>query len=105
MSAVLLFAQTKDILETQTTTSAKALVRILPALSEVFVLDSCMLPDNRAHFGYRDGFSQPTIEGGLPSWSPTFFPKHLPAGEFILGYESQFDQVQYDVPQAAETSV
>jgi Dyp-type peroxidase family len=70
-------------------------------MSEVFVLDSSMLPNNLAHFGYRDGFSQPTIEGGLPNPVPELLPES-PAGEFILGYESQFDQFKYDVPQPQE---
>lgn len=97
---VLLFAQTKDILEAQTTILRK-LWSDPPAMSEVFVLDSGMLPDNLAHFGYRDGFSQPTIEGGLPNPVPELLATS-PAGEFILGYESQFDQFKYDVPQPPE---
>jgi Dyp-type peroxidase family len=52
------------------------------------------------HFGYRDGISQPSIEGsGLPfipgqgavesdgSWRP------LRAGEFVLGYPDEFNRV------------
>jgi hypothetical protein len=97
---VLLFAQTKDILEAQTITLRK-LWSDPPAMSEVCVLDSSMLPNNLAHFGYRDGFSQPTIEGGLPNPVPELLPES-PAGEFILGYESQFDQFKYDVPQPQE---
>ncbi len=100
---VLLFAQTKDILEAQTIALRK-LWSDPPAMSEVFVLDSFMLPDNLAHFGYRDGFSQPTIEAGLPNPVPELLPAS-PAGEFILGYESQFDQFQYDVPQPQEFGV
>ena len=97
---VLLFAQTKDILETQT-----AILRKLwsdpAAMSEVYVLDSYMLPGQVAHFGYRDGFSQPTIDGGLPNPVPDILPK-APAGEFILGYPSQYDQFTYSIPQPSQ---
>jgi Dyp-type peroxidase family len=54
------------------------------------------LPDGHEHFGYADGFAQPSIEGsGLPalpgqgapvrggSWRP------IKAGEFILGYADE----------------
>ena len=94
---VLLFAQTKEILETQSAVLRK-LWSAAAAVSEVCTQDSGMLPDNLAHFGYRDGFSQPTIEGGLPNPVPEMVP-NSPAGEFILGYPSQFDQFAYAVPQ------
>ncbi len=97
---VLLFSQNKDILETQTAI-LRARWSHAAAMSEVFVLDSYMLPDNLAHFGYRDGFSQPTIDGGLPNPVPDILPK-APAGEFILGYPSQYEQFTYPVPQPQE---
>jgi Dyp-type peroxidase family len=92
---ILLFSQTKEIQEAQT-----AVLRRLwegPALSEVLIQDGGMLPGNLAHFGYRDGFSQPTIDGGLPNPVPEILP-NSPAGEFVLGYRSQFDQFTYPVP-------
>jgi deferrochelatase/peroxidase EfeB len=94
---LLLFAQTKDILEAQTAALRQQWAGG-DALSELFVQDSGMLPDSLAHFGYRDGFSQPTIDGGLPNPVPEMVP-NSPAGEFILGYPSQFDQFSYPVPQ------
>jgi Dyp-type peroxidase family len=100
---VFVFAQTKDILEAQST-SLRALWSNPPAMSEVFALESGMLPDELAHFGYRDGFSQPTIEGGLPNPVPDILPK-APAGEFILGYPSQYDQFSYPVPQPDQLGV
>jgi deferrochelatase/peroxidase EfeB len=92
---VLLFSQTKEILEAQT-----VILRALwdgRALSEVLVQDAGLLPGNLAHFGYRDGFSQPTIDGGLPNPVPEILPKSA-AGEFVLGYPSQFDLFTYPVP-------
>jgi len=100
---VLLFAQTKDILEAQTT-QLRALWSKPLALSEVYVLESGMLPNELAHFGYRDGFSQPTIEGGLANPVPDVLPKS-PAGAFILGYPSQYDQFSYPVPQPDQLGV
>ena len=92
---VTLYAQTAAIREQQTT-----VLRDLwaGAMSEVSVKDADMLPGNVAHFGYRDGFSQPTIDGGLPNPLPDPLPK-APAGSFLLGYQSQFSQFTYPVPQ------
>jgi deferrochelatase/peroxidase EfeB len=60
--------------------------------------DGDMLPNELAHFGYRDGFGQPTIEGGLPALLPDGVPA-APAGEFLLGYPSQYQDFTYPVPQ------
>ncbi|PZS17897.1 MAG: peroxidase [Pseudonocardiales bacterium] len=66
--------------------------------------DGASLPDDVAHFGYRDGISQPTIEGvplaGLPDHLPP-----APLGEFLLGYPSQFDQFSYPVPEPPELGI
>ena len=71
------------------------------ALVEIFVQDSDTLPGNVAHFGYRDGFSQPTIDGGLPNPIPDAPLPVAPSGEFVLGYPSQFVQFTYPVPTPA----
>ncbi len=67
------------------------------ALDEIGAVDGGALPGDLAHFGYRDGFSQPTIEGGPPTLVPDVLP-HAPTGAFLLGYPSQFDQFTYPVP-------
>ena len=43
-------------------------------LVERFCQDGDALPGNLAHFGYRDGIAQPTIEGGLPGLVPDRLP-------------------------------
>jgi deferrochelatase/peroxidase EfeB len=92
---VTLYAQTAAIRDQQ----SEALRSLWAgAMSEVSVKDADMLPGNVAHFGYRDGFSQPIVDGGLPSPLADPLPK-APAGEFVLGYQSQFSQFTYPVPQ------
>jgi deferrochelatase/peroxidase EfeB len=95
---VLLFAQTKGIIEAQTTVLRRLCSE---GFSEVLVHDSEILPNGVAHFGYRDGFSQPTIDGGLPNPIPEIVSKAA-AGQFVLGYESQFEQFTYPVPEPPE---
>jgi deferrochelatase/peroxidase EfeB len=55
---------------------------------QLYQLDTAMLPTTRTHFGYRDGLSNPLIEGsgspGLPGRGPA-----IKAGEFILGYRDE----------------
>jgi deferrochelatase/peroxidase EfeB len=98
---VLLFAQTAAIRETQSVTLRSLWAG---AMSEVATKDGDMLPGTVAHFGYRDGFSQPTIEGGVPNPVPETVVA-APAGEFLLGYPSQFTGFSYPVPQPAEMGV
>jgi deferrochelatase/peroxidase EfeB len=92
---VLVFAQ--DVAARDT---ASAGLRALwsGALSEISVHDADMLPGKVAHFGFRDGFSQPNIDGGLPNPVTDILPP-APTGEFLLGYPSQFSQFTYPVPQ------
>jgi Dyp-type peroxidase family len=51
------------------------------------------LPDSKEHFGYHDGISQPQFETGLRK-SKTSEPI-IKAGEFILGYENQYDRLPW----------
>jgi len=57
------------------------------ACQELAICDARSLPGDVAHFGYRDGFAQPTIEGGPPPLIPDILPQ-ASAGEFLLGYEN-----------------
>jgi deferrochelatase/peroxidase EfeB len=92
---VTLFAQSWDALESTT----KHLARAWSAgCVELGRRDAAVLPGNVAHFGYRDGFSQPTISGVPPAGLPDPLPP-APPGEFLLGYPSQFKNFTYPVPQ------
>jgi hypothetical protein len=90
---VLLFAQNGDIRKPQS-----RWLRGLwtGAMSEISSHDGDMLPGNLAHFGFRDGISQPTITGTAQSISG--HQPQAPAGEFLLGYKSQFTQFSYPIP-------
>jgi Dyp-type peroxidase family len=63
--------------------------------------DGAWLPGDVAHFGYRDGFSQPTIDSVPLAGLSDHLPQ-APVGEFLLGYPSQFDQFTYPVPEPPE---
>ncbi|MBS1872173.1 MAG: peroxidase [Acidobacteria bacterium] len=89
-----LFAQSEEIL---TRVSGELRAGYSGAMAELSVHDARGLPGNVAHFGYRDGFAQPTIDGGLSPLIPDPLPK-APTGEFLLGYPSQFNDFQYSVP-------
>lgn len=94
-----LFTETEEILE-YVTNELRAAYSHRNALSELSVHEGRSLPGNVAHFGYRDGFAQPTIDGGLPPLMPDVLPK-APAGEFLLGYPSQYSDFIYPVPTPA----
>lgn len=52
-------------------------------------LHSTPLPEQKVHFGFHDGISQPTIEGLDRRDVPA---NTIAAGEFILGYPNEYDQ-------------
>ncbi|MGH8684631.1 MAG: hypothetical protein ACREUM_04690, partial [Nitrosospira sp.] len=83
-----LFAETEDVLE-QVSGQLQELYSGRNAMSELSVHEGRGLPGHVAHFGYRDGFAQPTIDGGLPPLMPDVLPK-AQAGEFLLGHPSQY---------------
>jgi Dyp-type peroxidase family len=59
-------------------------------LSIVAQQDSVIQPgDETEPFGFRDGISQPPIQGLLGRQPPTEYP--INTGEFVLGYENELD--------------
>jgi Dyp-type peroxidase family len=60
-------------------------------LDEVFARDTRTLPDQKEHFGFADGISQPRLEGADTTRRPglTF----VQPGEFILGHRNEYDQL------------
>ncbi|MCL4303587.1 MAG: Dyp-type peroxidase [Anaerolineae bacterium] len=64
---------------------AREIMHDLPGVSLIWRQDVGSLPTERDPFGFKDGISQPAIEGsGIPGSNPHEAP--LRAGEFILGY-------------------
>lgn len=66
-----------------------------PGLSIVHILDGRPLPNDREHFGFRDGISQPVIKGS--NIAPVGNNDDINAGEFVLGYKNEYD-VYPDAP-------
>lgn len=56
-------------------------------LEEMLRIDGLTLPENKEHFGFRDGISQPIIKGSGRSG-----PKDdmVEPGEFIMGYKNNY---------------
>jgi Dyp-type peroxidase family len=67
---------------------ARDILSDLPGISLIWRQDVCSLPTERDPFGFKDGISQPAVEGsGIPGSNPHEAP--LKAGEFILGYQDE----------------
>jgi Dyp-type peroxidase family len=96
---VFVFAESEEIIE-RTSAELRGRFAAGPAFVELSAHAGRALPGNVSHFGYRDGFAQPTIDGGLPPTIADPLPK-APAGEFILGYPSQYRDFTYPVPEPA----
>ncbi|WNG20834.1 Dyp-type peroxidase [Cystobacter fuscus] len=82
--------------------------RYAAGLGEVFVQDACLRRMDgeegtqngfKEAFGFRDGITQPTIEGtpAKPGQTPP-----IKAGEFILGYENAYGQLPSSPTVSAE---
>jgi Dyp-type peroxidase family len=93
-----LFGQSVDALDATTKQLEQAWS---PGCAEVGRYDGAWLPGDTAHFGYRDGLSQPVIEDVPPSGLPDHLPK-APVGEFLLGYPSQHTGLSYSAPVPPE---
>jgi Dyp-type peroxidase family len=70
---------------------------IVSGLKEVCCVDGLTLPYNKEHFGFRDGISQPTIDGSGRRGPDEH---HIKAGEFLMGYKNEYD-VYPDTPVLA----
>lgn len=62
----------------------------LRGLSEVRRLDTYSFDPPREHFGFRDGISQPFVEGLSRTGPPE---NTVPAGEFFLGYPNAYSKL------------
>ncbi|WP_345942338.1 Dyp-type peroxidase [Streptomyces sp. SID2888] len=69
----------------------------LPGVTAIWRQDCYALPTETEHFGYRDGVSQPAVEGsGIPGSNQLEVP--LKAGEFVLGYADELGGTQTPLP-------
>lgn len=66
-------------------------------LEEIHFIDGQTQPENKEHFGFRDGISQPIIEGSGRVGSKDDVVK---AGEFLFGHKNEFG-VYPDTPLMA----
>lgn len=57
-------------------------------LVEVSTIDGHTLEDNKEHFGFRDGISQPIIKGSGVSGPENDM---INPGEFLMGYENEYN--------------
>ena len=67
-------------------------------MSKVSSFDGQTFDDGVVHFGYKDGISQPRVEGLREDAHPDSQPL-TPTGAVVLGYPSQFENLVFTVPQ------
>jgi Dyp-type peroxidase family len=73
---------------------ARAVLKTLPGVEAIWRQDCHVPADLRNPFGFRDGISNPGIEGsGLPGTNPQEPP--LKAGEFLLGYPNEVGELPH----------
>jgi Dyp-type peroxidase family len=67
---------------------ARDALRDVPGVEPIWQQPTYMLPTERTSFGFKDGISNPAIEGsGIPGTNPHEAP--FKAGDFILGYPDE----------------
>jgi Dyp-type peroxidase family len=82
---LLLFGATDELLQSYFIEQEKLLKTA--GLSIVCILDGQTLKDNKEHFGFRDGISQPIIKGAGREGMPE---NTVATGEFLLGYKNEY---------------
>jgi len=100
---LLMYAKDEDPLMTLLNAMRKH-PTFLEAFDEVDLVRCERQPDNREHFGFRDGIGQPVMEGTgnkKRQLQRTHHATELPAGEFLLGYKNVYN-VTADGPVVAE---
>ncbi|GAA1719594.1 Dyp-type peroxidase [Nonomuraea sp. AD125B] len=76
---------------------ARPAYEALPGVTAIWRQNCHALPTETEPFGYRDGVSQPAIEGsGVAGSNPLEVP--LKAGEFVLGYPDELGGTQTPQP-------
>ncbi len=97
---MLLLFYAKDDTELKTIYDAEKRKLSDAGIAEIKYLETQWLPKDKEHFGFRDGLSQPLIEG-LSKSESIQAPETIPAGEFILGYPNWYNQYP-DSPELSE---
>lgn len=85
---LMVYAKDENTLEAHLKNIEASLANL--AIVKVTQLDAPRNELGKEHFGFRDGITQPTIEGLSKSDSSA---NTLKAGEFILGYKNGYDQL------------
>jgi len=69
-----------------------------PGFKEVYLLNGNPLPNDREHFGFKDGISQPAIEG---IGKTEIENDNIKTGEFVMGYKNEYN-IYPDTPLLEE---
>ncbi|GAA1258705.1 Dyp-type peroxidase [Sphaerisporangium rubeum] len=80
-------------------TRARSTFDTLPGVTLIWRQNCHALPTGTEPFGYRDGISNPAVEGSDVPVSNQLEPP-LKAGEFVLGYPDELGAVQSPRPEA-----
>ena len=96
-AALFIYANTPETLEAAYRNARAAFG--VHGITQIKRLDTCR-GSEREHFGFKDGISQPFVEGLPKRDLPT---NTVPAGEFFLGYKNAYGQFP-DSPSAAANS-
>lgn len=91
---VLIYAADIQVLEN--TYQQEQLAWTAAGIEETHYLSSRLLPDGKEHFGFKDGISQPVIEGmygaSTSEQRQSLGNPHVSTGEFVLGYPNSYRQ-------------
>ncbi|MFN8639376.1 MAG: Dyp-type peroxidase [Dehalococcoidia bacterium] len=98
-AVMIIGADTKAALEARLTKCRAALGA---GVNELTCEVGKQLPNNREHFGFRDGISQPAVDGF--DKKPTGPEGLIAAGEFVLGHPTQDDSWTKGGPRAPNTT-
>ncbi|HTN89870.1 MAG TPA: hypothetical protein VL242_39615 [Sorangium sp.] len=100
---LILYAHTEEAVEALTTSQTQRLEGV-GGISVIRVEGGYLKDDRKEHFGFKDGISQPKIQGSGRTESDGEAP--IKTGEFLLGYENEYGELPSSptVPNALDSN-
>ncbi len=99
---LMIYGRNKELLESFAAKQEKN-IRLNGGLDEVFRKDTAKVMENKEHFGFHDGISQPHVEMEDFAFSGKE-NENIHPGDFVLGYTNQFNQMPLSplVPKSSD---
>ncbi len=89
-ACLMVFAKTKEILEQELNVQKNQLSKY--GINAIKELTTHWLPENKEHFGFRDGIANPVMKNSDRNEEKEHPANLINPGEFVFGYKNEYDK-------------